>query len=184
MDGGCYGRYVSGPGPSAPLVAANQAASLVNRTDAAVLALTTALVDARRNVALASARVAGLAAALWRSQRERSPLKRSPRVSAASDALAAGLGALAEPVRATCDDPADAIRPLCALASLARACAQLEPTSYDNAVGIRDSVAELIDAEAETAADAGDVDSCRALRDLRTAAVDDLATRGVRSRAS
>jgi len=36
----------------------------VNRTDAAVLALTTASVDATRNVALANANIAGLAAAL------------------------------------------------------------------------------------------------------------------------
>ena len=105
---------------------------------------------------------------------------------AASGALAAGLGALTESVR-DLQRPANAIRMLYALAtcpgaaatlcrwvalgSLARTCAQLEPTSYDNAVGIRDSVAELIDAEAQAAADAGDVDSCRALRDLRTAAV-------------
>ena len=66
VNGGCYGRRVSGRGPSAPLVAINQAASLVNRTDATVLAATTASVDATRNVALASANVAGLAAALWR----------------------------------------------------------------------------------------------------------------------
>ena len=99
-------------------------------------------------------------------------------MSAASDARAAGLGALTEPVRATCDDPADAIRLPYALGSLAWACADFVPTSYDNAVGVRDSVAELIDAEAETAADAGDVDSCRALRGLRTAVVDDLTTRG------
>ena len=64
VGGGHYGRYVSGRGPAAPLVAINQAASVVNRTDAAVLALTTALVDATRNAALASANVLGLAAAL------------------------------------------------------------------------------------------------------------------------
>ena len=64
VTGGYYGHYVSGRGPTTPLVAINQAASLVNRTDAAVLAPTTAFVDATRNVALASANVAGLAAAL------------------------------------------------------------------------------------------------------------------------
>ena len=41
-------------------------------------------------------------------------------MSAASDALAAGLGALTESVCATYNDPADAIRLLYALASLAR----------------------------------------------------------------
>jgi hypothetical protein len=41
VSGGYYGRDVSGRGPSTPLVAINQAASLVNRTDAAVLAPTT-----------------------------------------------------------------------------------------------------------------------------------------------
>ena len=64
VNSGHYGRYVSGRGPSTPIVAVNQAASLVNRTDAAVLALTTASVDATRNVALAGANVLGLAAAL------------------------------------------------------------------------------------------------------------------------
>ena len=38
--------------------------AVVNRTDAAVLALTTASVDATRNAALASANALGLAAAL------------------------------------------------------------------------------------------------------------------------
>ena|SRR5689334_19198669 len=64
VNGGYYGRYVSARGPSTPLVAINQAASLVNRTDAAVLALTTASVDATRTVTLASANVANLAAEL------------------------------------------------------------------------------------------------------------------------
>ena len=114
VNGAYHGRHVSGRGPSTPTAAVNQAASLVNRADAAVLALTTASMDATRNVALVSASVAGLAAALWRSQRER-----SPRVSAPSGTLAAGLGALTESVCTTCNDPADAIRPLCALASLA-----------------------------------------------------------------
>ncbi|MBV9776717.1 MAG: hypothetical protein JO143_06680 [Acetobacteraceae bacterium] len=123
-------------------------------------------------------------------------------MSAASDVLAAGLNALTESVRAACNDPAEAIRllyglaayapppavshatpiglavyaaaaataALCrraALASLARACADFAPTSYDDAVAIRDDVA-----------DAGDVDTYRALRDLRTAVVNDLTTRG------
>ena len=38
-------------------------------------------------------------------------------MSAASDALAAGLGALTESVRAACNDPADAIRMLYGLAT-------------------------------------------------------------------
>ena len=64
VTGAYHGRYVSGRGPSTPIVAINQAVSVVNRTDAAVLALTTASVDATRNVEAASANVAGLAAAL------------------------------------------------------------------------------------------------------------------------
>ena len=64
MTDAYHGRYVSGRGPSTPIVAVNQAASLVNRTDAAVLAPTTASVDATRNMALASANALGLAAAL------------------------------------------------------------------------------------------------------------------------
>ena len=73
-------------------------------------------------------------------------------MSAASDNLAAGLNALTEPVRATCNDPADAIRMLHALASLARASADFVPTSYDDAVAIRGDVAGVLDTEARVAA--------------------------------
>ena len=65
-----------------------------------------------------------------------------------------------------------------ALVSLARACADFAPTSYDDAVEIRDDVADALDAESQVAADAGDVDTYLALRALRTAVVDDLTTRG------
>ena len=64
VTGACHDRYVSGGGASTPLVTVNRAASVVNRTDAAVLALTTASVDATRNAALASANALGLAAVL------------------------------------------------------------------------------------------------------------------------
>lgn len=132
-------------------------------------------------------------------------------MSAATDALAAGLDALAEAVRAACDDPVDAIRllsdmaayqaetppsaaplgqavtaaatvtaALCrraALASLARACAAYEPVSYEDAIAVRDAVADLMDAESQVAADAGDLNAYAALRALRAAVVRDLTVR-------
>ena len=96
---------------------------------------------------------------------------------AASGALAAGLGALTESVR-DLQRPANAIRMLYALAtcpgaaatlcrwvalgSLARACADFVPASYDDAVAIRGDVAGVPDAEARVAADGGDAATCLA----------------------
>jgi prophage DNA circulation protein len=133
-------------------------------------------------------------------------------MSAQTDALAQGLFDLAEAVRASANDPADAIRllsqlatysvpvpaatsiwgqevagvtsataALCrraALISLARAVADYQPLSYDDAVAVRDQVAGLLDTEITYAADTGDTQSYLALRDLRTNIVQDLTTRG------
>ena len=124
-------------------------------------------------------------------------------MSAASDALADGVLAVAEALRAACTDPADAIRllsqlaapapapattpaqdavaALCrraALISLARACAACQPTSSDDALAIRTAVAALFDAEIEIVADAGQGALYGQLRALRTAVVLDLNTRG------
>jgi prophage DNA circulation protein len=65
-----------------------------------------------------------------------------------------------------------------ALTSLARACAAYQPTSYDDALAVRDLAADLMDTEAETAADGGDLATFDALRALRAAVVADLTTRG------
>ena len=64
-----------------------------------------------------------------------------------------------------------------ALASLARACADFVPSSYDDAVAVRGDVAGVLDAEARVAADGGDVSTCLTLRALRTTLVDGLTTR-------
>ena len=65
-----------------------------------------------------------------------------------------------------------------ALTSLALACADYQPTSYDDAVSVRDAVTILFDAEIEAAADAGQDATYLALRQLRTSLVNDLAVRG------
>ena len=74
-----------------------------------------------------------------------------------------------------------AVAALCrqaALSSLARACADYQPTSYDDAAAVRASVAALFDAEIVAAADAAQDGVYLALRQLRTAVVADLTTRG------
>lgn len=89
--------------------------------------------------------------------------------------------ASAAPVGAAMNAASTAAAALCrrtALASLARACATYQPASYDDAAAIRDSVAVLMDNEAELAADTGDLASYNALRALRAAVVADLTARG------
>jgi prophage DNA circulation protein len=65
-----------------------------------------------------------------------------------------------------------------ALTSMERACAAYAPTSYNDAVTLRDNVITLFDAEILVAGDAGDVNSYQAMRASRTAIVLDLNTRG------
>lgn len=65
-----------------------------------------------------------------------------------------------------------------ALASLALACADYQPTSQDDALAVRADVTALLDAEIIAAADAGDGTSYAALRTLRAAVIADLTTRG------
>ncbi len=64
-----------------------------------------------------------------------------------------------------------------ALTSLARATAEYNPTSYQDAVALRNNVAALFDAEILIAGDNDDVATYQALRALRTAIVLDLNTR-------
>lgn len=65
-----------------------------------------------------------------------------------------------------------------ALVSLARACAAYTPTSYNDALTLRDNVAALIQSEIIVASTAGDTNAYAALRELRTAIITDLAARG------
>lgn len=65
-----------------------------------------------------------------------------------------------------------------ALAALARAEAGYQPTSFDDAAAVRQSITALLDTEIISAADAGDNGSFIALRALRAATVLDLTTRG------
>jgi prophage DNA circulation protein len=65
-----------------------------------------------------------------------------------------------------------------ALVSLARACAAYTPTSYNDALTLRDNVATLIQNEIIMASTAGDTNAYAALRALRTAVITDLTARG------
>jgi prophage DNA circulation protein len=65
-----------------------------------------------------------------------------------------------------------------AIAGLARAAAAYRPISYEDALSLRSIVCAAIDAEATRAADAGDVLTYEALRNLRVAVAIDLAVRG------
>ena len=79
-----------------------------------------------------------------------------------------------------------------ALTSLARAAAEYQPVSYQDAIAVRTTACTLLDAEATLAADAGDSDTYHALWALRSAVFADLTARGaslakvrlVRTRAS
>ena len=74
-----------------------------------------------------------------------------------------------------------AIAALCrrsALISLARACADYQPTSSNDAQTVLAGVVVLFDAEITIAGDAEDDASYLALRSLRTAVVNDLVARG------
>jgi len=65
-----------------------------------------------------------------------------------------------------------------ALAGVAQACANYQPSSYDDATTVLENVTALFDAEILTAGDAGDDASYTALRTLRSSVVNDLQTRG------
>jgi len=65
-----------------------------------------------------------------------------------------------------------------ALAGVAQACADYQPSSYDDAVSVLENVTTLFDAEILTAGDAGDDGSYAALRTLRASVVADLQARG------
>ncbi len=65
-----------------------------------------------------------------------------------------------------------------ALTSLARACADYQPSSFDDARAVCAAVALVFDAEVLVAADALEDASYQALRALRTAVLNDLTTRG------
>ena len=75
----------------------------------------------------------------------------------------------------------DSMAALCrrvALTSLAQASAAYRPISYQDALTVREAVADAIAVEMLAAGDAGDDESYTALRALRLAVVDDLTTRG------
>ncbi len=121
-------------------------------------------------------------------------------MSAQSDALAAAIQAVSDAIRAAASDPADQIRllidlakngtaeatdaptaALCrraALSSLGQALADYQPSTYDDAIAVRDAVCAALDAEITIAGDVGDDDSYAALRTMRAAAVDLLTTLG------
>ncbi|AUT47016.1 DNA circularization protein [Achromobacter sp. AONIH1] len=67
-----------------------------------------------------------------------------------------------------------------ALAELARASAEYEPASFDDAVATRDQVTRLLDTEIQLAGDTGEDAVYQALREVRQAVVQDMDTRGGR----
>lgn len=65
-----------------------------------------------------------------------------------------------------------------AIGAVASAASTYEPTSADDAAGIRDLVTNLIDSEIEVAGNQGEDDTYGSLRSLRAAVVQDLNSRG------
>lgn len=127
-------------------------------------------------------------------------------MSAETDDLAQAAQALTEAMRATAADPLDAVRILAAfmatplppttsagaraaqeataalfrrsaLASIALACSELQPSSSTEAQALINRVGALLDAEVTAAGDAGQLASYGALRDLRRAVIADLRAR-------
>jgi prophage DNA circulation protein len=127
-------------------------------------------------------------------------------MSAVTDEFAADVQALTEAMRATCADPANAISILAAmvatplptlivpsqiaaqqltaatfrraaLASMALACADYQPASSTEAQLMIARVGTLFDTDIVAAADAGQLASYNALRDMRQAVIADLRAR-------
>lgn len=65
-----------------------------------------------------------------------------------------------------------------AVVELAIAASDYQPTSYDDAIAVRDQVSSAIAAEMDAAGDAGDDATYAAFATLRTAVIRDLAARG------
>lgn len=65
-----------------------------------------------------------------------------------------------------------------AVVAVCRAASSYQPSSYDDAVTVRDRVTTLLDAEIQTAGDQGEDATYTALRNLRAAVVQDLTARG------
>ena len=65
-----------------------------------------------------------------------------------------------------------------ALVSLAQASSTYQPSSYDDAVTVRDTISDALSAEITIAGDAGDDDAYSALKQLRAAVIRDLTVRG------
>ena len=65
-----------------------------------------------------------------------------------------------------------------ALAALAEAATNYQPSSYDDAANLRDTLCALLDAEITIAGDEGEDDTYSAFRELRVAVVQDLTARG------
>ena len=65
-----------------------------------------------------------------------------------------------------------------AVAAMARAATTYQPASSDDALAVRANVCGFLDAEITIAGDNGEDDAYTALKDLRTAVVQDLTTRG------
>lgn len=104
--------------------------------------------------------------------------------------------ALAQALTASVTDPADQVRLLLemtgsvpnnpfghalrrmALTQASVACAAYQPTSYDDALALRELVCGALDAEINAAGDAGDDEVYAAFRALRIAVALDLRTRG------
>jgi prophage DNA circulation protein len=182
---GPFGRYANGA--NAGFIGGVLAQALPLGTTTLDLALGASA--ARATLAAAVAGVATLAGELGL------PGALAPDLASAVQASVAALAA-------TCADPADAVRLLASLAAfaepsvtavsgpigdlhrralataLARAGALYQPSSHDDAVAVRGLVAGALDTEIEVAGDSGEDATFDALRALRAAVVQDLASRG------
>ena len=183
---GPYGRYPSGAitGFAASSSSPYSADTTTEQLVAVASAQRVAIAGAATSVAAASAAL-------------------SDAVSVAT--LSAAIATLIDCILAACADPSDAVRLLIglinippalaassssigsgiilpfqrtAVAALAKACAQYQPSSYTDAADLLSMVAAPIDQVATAAADAGDDASFDALDSLLVSLVTDLTSRG------
>lgn len=120
-------------------------------------------------------------------------------MSAQTDAFADAVAALVAALRAVASDPSDELRvildlatnaandggtpmsAICrrvALAALGNIVAGYQPTSYDDAVVVREAVCAALDTEIAICGQSGEDATYQALRAMRSAVVADMTTRG------
>jgi prophage DNA circulation protein len=178
-----YGRYADGARSTllAGVTTVDGAIAAVSQAQAAVSAAVATVTAAASNVVSAASMLATAVQAMMEAVRAAcsdpaDAVRLLSRMAATSDAVPVG----SAPIGAAIATTSNAVAGLCtqaALSSLARACADYQPSSADDGTALRTSVTALFDAQIMAAANAGQGGVYQALKALRSAVVTDLNTR-------